>query len=331
MVWLAPLLAAFLLAVAHADGGEAAGGDGYEVHALGSPADAAGTTTPGLVLMGGGGDVDAAFRWMAARAGRGDFLVLRASGTDAYNGYIRDLCPGLGSVTTLIVGSRAGAGRRFVVERVRSAEALFIAGGDQADYVSLWKGTPLEEAIDALAARGVPIGGTSAGLAVLGEWSFGALNGTITSAEALADPFDRRVTLERGFLGMPGMAGIVTDSHFASRDRMGRLFAFLARIASEGAPAAKGIGVDEGTAVVVDGDGRASVLGRGAAYFLRAPGRPEVCRARAPLAFRDVRVYRAHEPASFDLGTWTGSGGTAYAVSAEAGRLESSLAGGQVY
>jgi len=43
---------------------------------------------PGLVLMGGGTDVDAAFKWMVAKAQGGDFVVLRSTGTDAYNEYI---------------------------------------------------------------------------------------------------------------------------------------------------------------------------------------------------------------------------------------------------
>jgi len=38
--------------------------------------------------MGGGTDVDAAFEWMIERAGGGDFLVLRTTGTDAYDPYI---------------------------------------------------------------------------------------------------------------------------------------------------------------------------------------------------------------------------------------------------
>src|SRR5690349_15264404 len=39
----------------------------------------------GVVLMGGGKDVDAAFQWMMGRSGGGDVVIIRASGTDAYN------------------------------------------------------------------------------------------------------------------------------------------------------------------------------------------------------------------------------------------------------
>ena len=51
---------------------------------------------------------------------------------------------------------------------------MFIAGGDQANYINFWMGTPVQSALNDAIARGVPIGGTSAGLAVLGEWAYSA-------------------------------------------------------------------------------------------------------------------------------------------------------------
>ena len=68
---------------------------GFEAFIVGNPADAqpAQTLSPGLVIMGGGTDVDAAFQWMCERAGGGDFVVIRTTGTDAYNPYIQELCP----------------------------------------------------------------------------------------------------------------------------------------------------------------------------------------------------------------------------------------------
>jgi hypothetical protein len=62
---------------------------------VGNASDAVTTTRPGTVLMGGSTDVDAAFAWLCERGGQGDFLVVRASGTDAYNPYVQELCPGL--------------------------------------------------------------------------------------------------------------------------------------------------------------------------------------------------------------------------------------------
>jgi len=75
----------------------------YSYFRVGNSSDITTTTTPGIVLMGGGTDVDAAFQWMCGRSGGGDFLVIRATGTDAYNPYIQQLCPGINSVATLII------------------------------------------------------------------------------------------------------------------------------------------------------------------------------------------------------------------------------------
>ena len=73
---------------------------------------------------------------MIDRSGGGDFLVIRTSGTDAYNNDVFDLTTPDGlradSVATLIVTSRAASFDPFVVRTIRSAEALWIAGGDQA-------------------------------------------------------------------------------------------------------------------------------------------------------------------------------------------------------
>ena len=50
-------------------------------------------------MMGGGADLDEAFRWLCPKANGGDFLILRARGDDDYNSYVNGLCP-LNSVAT---------------------------------------------------------------------------------------------------------------------------------------------------------------------------------------------------------------------------------------
>ena len=135
----------------------------YKYYAVGDTKDVAlpRPAYPTLVLMGGGPDVDDAFKWMIRKGGGGNVVVIRASGTDAYNPYIFAM-GGARSVETLVLPSRAAASDPFVLERVRGAEALFIAGGDQSDYLRFWKDTPLETALQELANRNVPLGGTSA-------------------------------------------------------------------------------------------------------------------------------------------------------------------------
>jgi cyanophycinase-like exopeptidase len=184
------------------------------------------------------------------------------------------------------------------------------------------------------AGRKVPIGGTSAGLAVLGKVDFAALNGSIDSNEALAAPYQRKLTLDRGFLTAPGLAATVTDSHFRSRDRMGRLLTFVSRMVQDrwaSVATARGIGVDEETALVVEA-GVGTRLGLGSVYFLRPSVGPAVCRKRNPLTMRNLQVERLSPgSASFNLDSWTGNGTTRYELSAESGVLTSSQPGGRIY
>jgi cyanophycinase len=274
-------------------------------------------TTPGVAMMGGGDDQDEAFRWMCEHAGPGGrFVVLRASGGDDYNPYVRGLCPALSSVQTLIVNSRERAADPSVAERIAHAQALFIAGGDQANYIKFWQGTPVQDAINGLIARGVPVGGTSAGLAVLAQYNFSALHDTITSKEALANPHDQRITIGRDFLHIPHLENGITDSHFKARDRMGRLLVFLSRIGPDSA----GIGIDEKTAVLMDADGRARVAGASAAWFIR------------PVGANRFSVYRLQAgDATFNLSSWSGEGGTAYTLSLDDGKIQSTQPTGGIY
>jgi len=137
----------------------------YRYYLTGSAADAQRPTRGLFVLQGGGDDVDHNYVHMGQMGGGGDFVVLRATGDDEYNGYIYKLCH-CDSVETLVVDSREAASDPFVVNKVRNAEALFVAGGDQGNYIRFWKGTPLQDAINFVVAKPAPIGGTSAGMAV---------------------------------------------------------------------------------------------------------------------------------------------------------------------
>lgn len=308
----------------------------FDYYLTGNEADVtrAQPATSATVLMGGGTDVDAAFQWMIAKAGGGDFVVVRATGADGYNTYLYDM-GGVDSVETLVIKTRAGASNAFVIDKINQAEMIFIAGGDQSDYINLWKGTPVETALRNAMARKVPIGGTSAGMAVLGQFDFAALNGTVTSKQALSNPYDHRVTLDQGFLTAPSLNGVIGDPHFVTRDRMGRLLTFMARTLQDAwvsTAAARGIGVDEETALLID-DGVATRVGAGSAYFLRPLSAPLVCAPKQPLTFRDVQAQRLSGAAHFDLGSWSSpEGGAAlYYLSVEAGVVMSSQPGGGIY
>jgi cyanophycinase len=294
-------------------------------------------TDAGIAMMGGGSDLDEAFRWLCAKGNGGDFLILRAHGGSDYNPYVAGLCK-TNSVATLIIRSRNAAQNPRAAEIIGQAEVIFIAGGDQSRYVNFWKGTPVEDAINTHVAAGKPIGGTSAGLAVLGQFVYGCLedkprDADLTSREVLADPYTKRVTVVRDFLKVPGLENILTDSHFAKRDRMGRSLGFLARIVQDGwSKAPREIAIDEKSALLVEASGRAKVVGTGlGVYFLQVTDAPEVCKPGQALTLRNIAAYHAPSGTSFDVRAWSGDGGEAYSISVEGGEVRSSRAGNAVY
>jgi cyanophycinase len=269
---------------------------------VGGEGDAEAATVAGLILMGGGADVDAAFEWQRDRIGGGDVVVLRASGADGYNEYLYEDIGGVDSVETLLVDSRALAAEPYVRWALDHAEAIFLAGGDQSVYLDAWRDTPVADALAGAWARGAVVGGTSAGCAVLGAIVYSAAEGTVYSDEALADPYNEYMTLERDFVAFPPLAGVVTDTHFAARDRMGRLLAFAARAITDAWTASPlGLGIDEATALVVDETGLATVLGEGAVYLLAPETPPADCSPAAPLLWSDVPLHALHATETVSL------------------------------
>lgn len=308
----------------------------YQYFRAGNPNDVRTKTQAGFALMGGGDDLDEAFKWMCERAGGGDFVVLRASGDEDYNPYIQGLCK-LNSVATLILKSRAAAKDPFVADAIRHAEAVFIAGGDQAHYINWWMDTPVQQALNEAIQRGVPIGGTSAGLAVQGEFVYSAQGDSpddkdLNSPQTLANPYHPRVTIVHAFLKNPLLKNVITDTHFAARDRMGRSLVFMARILQDRkAREIRDIAVDERTAVLLDPDGQAVVVGAGHAYFMESTQAPEVCRAATPLTFRGVAVRSLAAGQRLNVARWESNEGISYTLSVEGGVVKSSLPGGSTY
>ena len=284
----------------------------YRYFRVGSVADVSTRTKPGFALVGGGKDLDQAFLWMCERSGRGDFLVIRATGTDAYNPYIQSLCHE-NSVATLVIPNKQAAMDPFVAQTIRKAEAIFISGGDQANYINFWTGTPVQTALNEAIQRGVPVGGTSAGLAVQGEYIYSAQHDLpdgpdLTSRAALMNPFNRQVIIAHKFLRNPILADTITDTHFVKRDRLGRLLVFMARILGSGSVTTiRGIGIDEQTAVLLEPSGRAAVVGHGSVYFMESSTKPEQLNPGKPLTFTGVSVQKVTPGGHFDVRSWTGS------------------------
>lgn len=306
----------------------------YRYFRVGNADDVTTKIQPGFALIGGGKDLDAAFLWMCQRSGGGDFLILRATGTDAYNPYVHKLCH-VNSVATLVIPDRRAANDPIVAKTIRNAEAIFISGGDQANYINFWQGTPVQELLNVAIEKGIPIGGTSAGLAVQGEYIYSAQNDPpdgpdLDSKTALGDPFHPRVVIAHAFLANSLLKDTITDTHFVTRNRMGRLLAFMARIADSNASSVKGIGIDEQTAVLLETNGHATIVGHGAAYFLSAsPGSSAIKRGN-PLSIQNISVQKVRPGGSFDLPSWKGTAEN-YQLSVDSGVVHSTQSGGGIY
>ena len=286
-------------------------------------------TSFGTVLMGGSTDVDAAMKWMINKSKGGDVVILRATGSTGYNQYLYDLIKVDGksqvnSVETLLINSVELANNAKVAERIRQAEMVFIAGGDQYNYINYWKNTLVEEAINYLiTTKKIPIGGTSAGCAIMGDAVYTAEKGSVTSAQALLNPYNVDMTIQRDFIKNPYLTNTITDTHYNNPDRKGRHLTFLARLLKDfSIVTPKGIGVEEETAVCIDENGKAIVFGNGNACFLIAnEGAPEGCIASTPLNWvlnkKAVHIYtilgnNTTGNGNFDLTNWTAVSGGNY-------------------
>lgn len=225
-----------------------------------------GTVQPGLLLMGGGDRNFDAMRWFMAHAGNGHIVVLRASQAGEIGEEFFNEVGGIKSAETFVFHDREAANDPKILAALKRADGIFIAGGDQSRYVRYWRGTPVAAALDAHVKAGKPLGGTSAGLAMLGEYLYGAMDGgSQVSPRALADPLGDENTIETDFLHLAALKGVVTDTHFSERGRLGRLVAFVAKAEAMAGRPLLGLGVDEDAAVAVEGDGRARV-------YATAPG-----------------------------------------------------------
>ncbi len=308
-----------------------------KIYTTGSQADVVAPTVPGLCLAGGGSD-DAwagGWRFMLERTGGGDVVVIRADGQRGgyesfiYNDDGHNDFPAVDSVTTIVLEGRKDAERADVLALVRQAEMVFFAGGDQWDYIRWIEGTPLAAEVESAANdRGVPVGGTSAGMALLAGIDYTGRYGSpnpnkdlVDSNDVMRDPTGRFVDLTRSVITPRIMQGVITDTHFSERKRQGRLVGFMARATwnwpDVSAQQIKAIAADEDTATCIDEHGFATAFGWGEVFVLQGDRDIERLRegrslnwwgqAQAVKAF--VMKGNRDGRGLFDLNTWTGLDG----------------------
>jgi len=304
---------------------------GFTSYFTGNSTDLVVEPSAGICLMGGSVENDNAMKWFLQKANGGDILIIRSSGSNGYNNYFySELGIVVNSVESLVITSIAGATNPYVLDKVSKAEAIWFAGGDQAYYVNYFKDNALEDALNQhINVKQGVIGGTSAGMAILGSHYYSALTGaSTTSAQALANPYDPSITIGKNdFINSSILQNVITDTHFGNRSRQGRLATFIARSKQDDQTNLKGIGADEKIAVCIEPNGLAKVYGdypntQHFAYFVFPNCEPnnnlQTCEPNFPLSWHQTygayKVYKVPGTQtatnSLDLNDWTtGIGG----------------------
>ncbi|MFB8243985.1 hypothetical protein ACFC5X_02835 [Streptomyces sp. NPDC055952] len=280
---------------------------------LGSSADVSRSSWngPAFTMNGAGAVVPAsmtrALNDIRANTGTLDVVVL--AGSSPTSGSKTPECDtimgltGVNSCTTWTLTASNDGNNSQVNTDIRNAEFVYFAGGDQCRYAA-WKGTALEASVESVVAKGGGAGGGSAGHHINSPVVYDACNGSVTSTEALANPYDRAVSFTTGMFQWADYAGVVNDSHFVARDRMGRTMAFLARAVKDGLTtggAAWGVGVEEGGgSLYIDRNGMGTQYGKDA-YVVLADHQPEQAVDRKPLTYSGFKIWRLTPGTTFDF------------------------------
>lgn len=204
--------------------------------------------SPRLVVCGGGSLPDVVYERFRELAGPQPRLVVipTASARTADVDKVQTLwkARGFEDVCVLHTSDRDVADSVEFVAPLQQATAVWFGGGLQRRIADAYVGTLVEHELHALLQRGGVVGGTSAGAAIQSR---------VMIASGRGEP--------NISVGLDLLEGTIVDQHFLKRNRVPRLLS-----AVRAHPQRIGIGIDEGTALVV-ADGRAQVVGR--LYVLR--------------------------------------------------------------
>lgn len=279
---------------------------------LGSSADVSRSSWngPAYTMNGAGGVVTASMSRSVdeIRGGTGSLDVVVLAGSAPTSGSPTPECDtimgltGVNSCTTWTLTSSQDGDDSQVNTDIRNAEFVYFAGGDQCRYAA-WKGTALEASVESVVAKGGGAGGGSAGHHINSPWCTTPA-AAASQLRALADPYHRDISFTTGMFEWADYGSVVNDSHFVSRDRMGRTLAFVARAVQDGLTAggaAWGVGVEEGGGSLhIDRNGLGTAYGRDA-YVVLADHAPEQAVARKPLTYEGFKIWRLAPGTTFDF------------------------------
>jgi cyanophycinase len=192
---------------------------------------------------------------------------------------------GAGMVSALRLATRADANSAVATAALESATGVFFTGGDQLRITTVVGGSKVDTALHARLADGMILAGTSAGAAMMsGTMIVGGDGPGVTTASVRTGP------------GLEFLPGVLIDMHFAERGRLNRLLSAVALYPHE-----LGVGIDEDTAILADGDvlevlgsGSVTIVDAGTATDIRVP-------ADGPIALVGARIHVLSAGCRFEL------------------------------
>lgn len=225
-----------------------------------------------LLLSGGAGassnDELPATRWLLEHAPKGDYLVIRAGGVGRQAKWICETFPNeVNSASEISIDSVADANHPAVTQLIASVEVIWIAGGDQNKYENYWKGSALAQALNRHMLKS-PIGGTSAGMAILGSSYYAPERRAVIGSEILNNPFHAASAdiFHNDLLNHPFLAGTLNETHvnrkIRGETRHSRMFGLLARTVEHYKHInVRALGLNEGSFLAIDQHGQGKVFG----------------------------------------------------------------------
>jgi cyanophycinase len=208
-----------------------------------------------LVIVGGGGmSAEIAKRFVELGGGaKGTFIVLPISNPDPIPGNTGDgFMKRFGAMDIHIIKAREQKDLETPenLAALKRATAVWFGGGRQWRFVDAYEGTKIPDLFRDVLRRGGVIGGSSAGATIQGDYlcrgAPGGPNNIICEG------------YEQGLRFLPGVA---IDQHFAQRNRFKDMTLLMKTY-----PQFLGIGLDEGTAIIVQGQ-VAEIMGPGQVHF----------------------------------------------------------------
>jgi cyanophycinase len=200
---------------------------------------------------------------------------------------------GCNDIVHLDIGDRCDILQDPPLDVLDGAHVFFFTGGGQLKITTRFSGTRLCAAVEQFYQRGGTVAGTSAGASVMADTML--VTGPGSESHKIGESLQMAP-------GLGYLKDVIIDQHFAERGRIGRLLGAVAQN-----PRLIGIGIDEDTAIVVEGEKRFTVIGSGAVYVADAQGVTHTNVADEErdrtLSIFDVRLHLLSQGDLFDLRT----------------------------